>query len=574
MARVALSIVGGAVGSYFGQPQLGYLLGSLAGGALFPEDLGTVSGPRLNSGGLGVNSNAFGSIIPTAYGTIKISGQVIWADDIKESSTSTTQGGKGGPTQTQVTYTYSCSFAVALCEGERKLVDIYLDNILVYSNYFETAPDLATATAQTQFAPYFTFYSGSETQLPDSVIEGIEGTGNVPAFRGLSYLVFEDLPLEEYGNRIPSVSVTTTSLSAESFTSVTDQTIDRYAAEYRTQCSYIPDDRLFKMSEYHFNDGSYFRWITRYPNGSIVTTPFAYAVTRGGASSSELSVNADRLIHCFKDRNATHGYPLRAVEPDGTEYEWWTAGEPINASGIAIRGQEAVAYTQNGNTVYWSNSGLNILPSAKISSSRVLTSFEITADYIYAALTSGTSIFLYRYNKSLEDEVLVGKISAIGATPNVIAVINVISDTLQYVWHGFTLYKLENGIGSTISSPGSSPSSSNNNNNAGAAFKTTSDEGLTIFVGPNSPVSKEHIVFMYKNNTPSANETVGDIASSVCQNAGLSSNDIDVSPLTDAVRGYLLNQGSGAGALFPLTQAYQFDPVESDFKLKFIKRAQ
>ncbi len=47
------------------------------------------------------------------------------------------------------------------------------------------------------------FYPGSETQLPDPLIEAKQGAGNAPAFRGLAYVVFERLPLDTYGNRIP-----------------------------------------------------------------------------------------------------------------------------------------------------------------------------------------------------------------------------------------------------------------------------------------------------------------------------------------------------------------------------------
>ena len=40
-------------------------------------------------------------------------------------------------------------------------------------------------------------------QTPDPKIEAVEGAGHAPAYRGLVYIVFEDLPLAEYGNRVP-----------------------------------------------------------------------------------------------------------------------------------------------------------------------------------------------------------------------------------------------------------------------------------------------------------------------------------------------------------------------------------
>ena len=51
------------------------------------------------------------------------------------------------------------------------------------------------------------FRDGRNNQLPDSLIEAKQGSGNAPAYRGLAYVVFERLPLEPYGNRIPQISV-------------------------------------------------------------------------------------------------------------------------------------------------------------------------------------------------------------------------------------------------------------------------------------------------------------------------------------------------------------------------------
>ncbi len=36
----------------------------------------------------------------------------------------------------------------------------------------------------------------------------VEPTADTPAFRGLAYAVFDDLDLEPYGNRIPTISIT------------------------------------------------------------------------------------------------------------------------------------------------------------------------------------------------------------------------------------------------------------------------------------------------------------------------------------------------------------------------------
>lgn len=50
-------------------------------------------------------------------------------------------------------------------------------------------------------------YLGTEDQLPNTLIEAKEGEGFAPAYRGIAYLVFERMPLENFGNRIPQISV-------------------------------------------------------------------------------------------------------------------------------------------------------------------------------------------------------------------------------------------------------------------------------------------------------------------------------------------------------------------------------
>lgn len=47
----------------------------------------------------------------------------------------------------------------------------------------------------------YRFYKGDEEQVPDTLIESSEKIA--PAFRGISYIVFEAFPLADFGNKIP-----------------------------------------------------------------------------------------------------------------------------------------------------------------------------------------------------------------------------------------------------------------------------------------------------------------------------------------------------------------------------------
>ena len=133
-----------------------------------------------------------GAPIPRLWGRMRISGQVIWATNFEEVSKTTTQkaSSKGGPTSKTTEYSYFANFAVGLCEG-------VVDRVgRVWADGKEI--DISTFTTR--------FYRGAEDHDADSLIVAKEGADNAPAYRGLAYIVFERLPLEAFGNRLPQLS--------------------------------------------------------------------------------------------------------------------------------------------------------------------------------------------------------------------------------------------------------------------------------------------------------------------------------------------------------------------------------
>lgn len=158
-------------------------------------------GPRLTD--LKVTSSAYGEAIPIHYGTVRTKGNIIWSSGLKETvNTEVHQtGGKGfggGATQTTVTYTYSADFALSFAEGVAdNLLRIWADGKLIYD---------ATGSGPSIGGINFRFHPGNETQQPDPLIEADKGAGQVPGHRGLCYVVFENLQLADFGNRIPNIT--------------------------------------------------------------------------------------------------------------------------------------------------------------------------------------------------------------------------------------------------------------------------------------------------------------------------------------------------------------------------------
>ncbi len=212
MATLALSAIGSAIGgavfpagfSFLGASLTGAAIGRAVGGlagayidnALFGASgqSSVRDGPRLAD--LTVTASTEGADIPRLYGRARLGGQVIWATNFEEEViTSGASGGGKGVSSGRApsggtSFRYYANFAVAVCEGEvTRLGRVWADGEEI---------NLAGYT--------YRFYTGSEDQMPDSLIEAKEDAGNAPAYRGLAYVVFERLPLEDFGNRIPQLN--------------------------------------------------------------------------------------------------------------------------------------------------------------------------------------------------------------------------------------------------------------------------------------------------------------------------------------------------------------------------------
>lgn len=197
---------GASIATYAAVAGLGFALGSAAGGLLFPP-----KGPHSDGAHLGdlvITASTYGVIRPIGHGTIQVSGNIIWATPIKEiaNTSSPGGGGKGSLSGTKTTftqYTYTSTFALALAQGPATgVIRIWMNGQLVYdassgSNVVNDGSDNVN----------FRFYAGTADQLPDSLIEADKGVGNVSGYRGLCYLVFEDLLLTNFGDHIPNVQV-------------------------------------------------------------------------------------------------------------------------------------------------------------------------------------------------------------------------------------------------------------------------------------------------------------------------------------------------------------------------------
>ena len=166
---------------------------SIAGGIIdqaFQPKPPALEGPRLDD--LSVSIGSEGEAIREIYGEHRVPGVLVWATNLREQATTEEVGGKGGLLgggQESTTYSYFASFAHVLCEGEIEGIGtIYADGKPLDDAAYD-----------------YRIYMGTEDQEADPLIEAVQGE-DVSAMRGTAYIVWDDLPLEKFGNRIPQLS--------------------------------------------------------------------------------------------------------------------------------------------------------------------------------------------------------------------------------------------------------------------------------------------------------------------------------------------------------------------------------
>jgi hypothetical protein len=188
MATLVLTAVGSAIGGPIGGA-IGAFIGQQIDAEIFKP--AAREGSRLKE--LAVQTSSYGTQIPGIFGAMRVAGTVIWSTDLIEARTKS-GGGKGRPST--VNYSYRVSLAVALSSRPiQRIGRIWADGTLIRGAHGDFKID-----AQMRV------HEGYENQQPDTLLASAEVVGQCPAHRGIAYVVFEDLQLAEFGNRIPSLT--------------------------------------------------------------------------------------------------------------------------------------------------------------------------------------------------------------------------------------------------------------------------------------------------------------------------------------------------------------------------------
>lgn len=518
-----------------------------------------IVGPKLND--LKVQSSAYGLAIPKVYGSVRLAGNVIWASDLVETSHSQDSGGKGGKSQTSTWFTYSVSFAIGLCATQIQGIGrIWANGELIYNN---SSSDIATSIASSTVSNSVTLYLGTETQTADPTMQTYLGVGNVPGYRGLAYIVFDNLQLEKYGNRMPNIEI-------EVFQTTT---------------------------------ASYAQGTTNQVSGTTRTWTCCSGYLLGG---SGLGIARS---FCGNWDNSYSSYDVKLVEINASGAETLLGSfTSISNQPVATICQtdEPIFFQQVFSQVYQCIDQNFVVDINNNPTNRIFRTTEVLGLTQVLVVKFGNILILADslYNKieiySWSTQARIGSITVpSGTSPTWVVCDN------NYIYISYSNNTIQRYSTSTfiyIDTPYTLPSTSlflavdSITNTLYSIYASNAVQvqnltrGILVCSLPHALYAQNSMFRVYKGIIYSYDGANSYIAISITTPISIGSSvplssvvtdiclvmtpsDLDVSQLTDSVDGYIVSsQMSARSAIEPLQKAYYFDSVEHDGKVKFVKR--
>ncbi|WP_049020233.1 phage tail protein, partial [Burkholderia cenocepacia] len=554
---VAGAVVGGVLGGPLGA-QAGFLAGNLIGTLLMPHKQPELADIR-------VQDAAYGKYIPRLYGKYRLSGNVIWVGPAHEHSQSGKgMGGKGN--QPYVTM----SLAVALCAGPITAVTrIWANGKLIYD--ITNPSNFQAISGSAQMVTNFTVYPGDENQTADPIMQSYLGAANVPAHRGMAYVVFNELNLQNWGNYLPSLSFEVVKSGVPTYV--------KSGAQVPNSPAMVPaliGSASRSVGSYIDNSGTVWGWQYGLTSPSLTSnTAQPFKMTPNGTEWTAPPVNVGAsfpvpLGHCQDDQGMLFTDGLFRKNNG----EVWSIGMSLGliTSPTYIKaGGKVFVTNQVGNSVgpvYIITPVLSGSPTPPTIVTGPYTGDSIsllgvTANYIYGVSIYGANQYcLLRLDMlgnlvSVLDGPSFSKYSSLSCG-------QVVNDNLIY-------FNAQNGhVWQWTPTAGAV--------DTGMPGSNSGNQSLLNVISPGNIVFFSDFAFGTTFGAQVLNPNASDLSlssvvASECQYAGLQSSQYDVSQLTDTMLGYAITSNASArDALSPLMSAYFFDACDTGGPLKFVRR--
>ena len=541
--------------------------GLMIGGIIDPPKGPHLYGPRLDD--LSVQTSTYGVPVSRLYGTVAVTGNIIYLENnrLREVST-TTRVGKGGG-QKQTTFAYFATFGVGLCEGPVLAVRrIWVADKLIYD---AGATDLSAIIASNQSASGWRLYAGDQSQMPDSRIEAVKGVGNAPAYRGLAYLMFYDLALADYGNSLAGAQIKAEVVQSGSTTWHVD-TIDAMPvmSEYPRPIGVWTDGVvLYDFRLRHPNDGGA-------PNNLLRVRRKIGNAAAEVVGEFRLAADNSYLLWWNETNYSQSSEPIAIVYylegvTGATSALYKTSGPAFTWFKPLLNGNYLTPYRAGfiDNQRYYlvESSRENIL----IWDGRSATLSEVAWSIGY----SDTHIFVVR-NEILSSAMRVMMLDRATLTETVhdfSGLINIHMPIItgetgkraKILTYNGGLYQFDDGALTLITTSSFSASTEVNQSTYFCA------DGNVAYVADTISATNHKINYGVLTDAP---ESLSDIIETeALKSKMLLNTDLDLSDLTEDVRGYRIASVSAIrGGLDQLQGAWPFDVVQSGYNIRFARR--
>lgn len=574
----AVAVVAAAiVGFYTESPQAAlstYSLIAGVAGVLNPPKGPHLQGPRLSE--LSQQVASYGAQIPRVYGSVALTGCVFWIEGnrLRENSHTESQGGKGGGGGAeQTTYTYSATFAVGLadCYDGRPIIGVRRIWIMGNLVYDAGSSDVSTMIANNATVRGWRLYRGTDTQQPDPRMQADLGVANCPAYRGLAYLVIDDLQLEKYGNTLMGAQV-----KVELLTAAADASATLLQNKTLTGSANLLKATALNCS----SDGVMHIYRSKAP---------LYSAGTGVRVDYSAAGNIEVMLKSYS-------------EPTGEIYVqgWSDVNECVfmTSSGNIYTAQEDSIPFFLAKSAYAAAVGGQSFNYHKRGKTRFLCVESLSSATYITEISSGFEVLVMSSTTADPD----GRINDICIGENFNYAITTYPKVICYDKSWVKQWAIDlTGQVSVSSGIGGSDGFIRERANGivvlrvGLKFYTVSSAGYTFlgnvasFVEGNEGHGGDHLVWpMWLRYNADANAvyvvrldglsnatvTLSSIVQAECLKSSiLTLGDIDTTSLTDAVRGYRVSAlGAIRSAIEPLSGAWPFDAIQSGYKIKFIRR--
>lgn len=544
-AGLVLGAVGAAVGGFFTGGATWALEAGFIGGELLGSLLFRPKGP--NPPAVRVQDSAYGKWIPMLWGRYRLAGNVIWMGTPHSHSSSSGGKGAGGGKGGNQPYT-TLSFAVALCQGPISSVTrIWANGQLIYD--ISNPSDWQSLSGSASMVTNWTVYYGDEEQMPNPLMESYTGA-NTPAYRGIAYVVFNELNLQQWGNYMPSLTFevqgagaasTSTTISASASAPPLADTNDGGWAPSSIQAGGSISGLV--MRSYQSGASIIGQW------AGFSLTP--YGSTYSAVTSYNLGLNLMSAHYATYDQDGKG----RVLLNDGALYGAGgsrdagfapAVGLLVFAGGVALIANGSVFSSVQESGGFLNCAGTSAMP---YQTTRITRFLGATASYVYALDTNNHLLQLDLSGNLVTDHGVAPAVSSLGVA--------YADDEIYVVGTSNTVWQY-----------------------SGSSWAQMSFSAPTGFTGETLLSVQNNMVVIAGNNqvairpfTSVAATTTGSIIADVCELAGLQPSQFDASQCTDNVIGFASTDNSSPrDILTPLLAAYFIDASDSDGMIKFIRR--